>query len=67
VSIDAGLLAKLDALPDAKPGSRGVQWTPEMDSILKRYWPTKRQTDVAAAIGVHVNTCRRRVEELGIK
>ena len=58
------VLAKLEGLSDAKIGAPGLTWDQWQDDALLKFWPVKRQVDVAKTIGVSVNACRRRFEEL---
>jgi hypothetical protein len=58
------LHAALAELPDAKLGTKGFPWTPELDQILLEYWPTKRQSDVCRLLGCTANTARVRFRDL---
>ena len=60
----AALHAALAELPDARLGTKGFPWTPELDKILLEYWPVKRQSDVCRALGCSLNTARTRYRDL---
>jgi len=60
----AELFAVLDDMPDSKMGNRRAVFTPEEDEALLAYWPVKRKTDVAKAVGHCINACRDRYNEL---
>lgn len=64
VEIPAEWLDQLEALEPTKPGNPGIIWTPEMDAVLLKYWPVKRQPDVAEILGVCVGVCRNRYRYL---
>jgi hypothetical protein len=65
VKIDAeSLLRALESLPDSKYGPVGFEWTPEMDEILLRFWPVKRQAEICKLLGCSQNTARNRYREL---
>jgi hypothetical protein len=66
VVLDPEWQRKLDALPDVVAGRQGHQWTEQEDEVLRRYWKTKRQSDVCAMLGLSSNPCRRRARELGV-
>lgn len=65
VRIDADLLARLEALPDRRPGNPGLAPTPSQVEALRRFWrprgaaARKNQEDIAAAMGVSEGTCRK--------
>jgi hypothetical protein len=67
VDIDPELERALEALPDARGGNRGHEWTPAEDAALRRYWGVKRQADVARHLGVSENVCRDRYRKLSGK
>ena len=64
VPIDPEKLALFDALPDKTRGSKETPWTKEEEAILLRYWNSKRQADIAKALGRGLHVCRRRYEKL---
>lgn len=64
VDIDPATLEQLEALEDRTGGVRGHQWTPEEDAILLAYWPSKRQKDVAAIVGMCSDLCRERYRKI---
>jgi transcription initiation factor TFIIIB Brf1 subunit/transcription initiation factor TFIIB len=64
VDIDTALLERLESLPDKQTGRGGHAWTEQEDAILRRYWPIKRQSDVAKVLGMSQDTCRKRYREL---
>jgi len=51
VEIDEEILKAFDALPSAK-GPAEIDWTPQKDALLLRYWPIKKHTEVARLLGV---------------
>lgn len=60
----ASLEGALDGLPDRHEGNPGFPWTPELDQLLLRYWPTKNQEKVARLLGCASSTARKRYDEL---
>ncbi len=54
----------LGALPDRVGHTRARTFTPEEDEALRKYWPVKRQADIAKALGVSIGTARARYEAL---
>lgn len=63
VIISEALQARLDALPEPRKVER-KPWTPEEDAALLKYWPIKRHSDVAKALGRCENICRYRLDAL---
>jgi hypothetical protein len=64
VVIDEAVLAQFEALADVRIGAPGFAWTPEKDTLLLRYWPTKRKAGVAKLLGCNESTARKRYREL---
>lgn len=60
IKISPELLAELENIPDSRPGTRGIQWTEEMDEVLRRYWGKKPQADLCRVLGVSKNSARER-------
>jgi hypothetical protein len=60
LALPMDLLSRIDALPDKCIGVKGHPWTPDEDTALLKYWPVKRQSDIARALGLSENTCRDR-------
>lgn len=54
----------LDALPDKGQKGNKIIWTPELDSALMTYWPTKRHDQVAKILGLSQTSCIIRFREL---
>ena len=44
----------------------GFYWTPDMISVLKRYYPTNPTSEVAEMLGMNADTVYRKARELGI-
>jgi hypothetical protein len=64
IDVDAEIVNRFEALQDARTGPPGFQWTPELDALLLRYWPTKNKQQVAKTIGCATGTCRDRYRYL---
>lgn len=64
MSLSKETIAALDALPPAKCGNPGHQWTKDEDAALLKHWPVKEKMAVAKALGISVNVCRARYREL---
>lgn len=63
VDIPIDILEELDNLEIV---GRKKPWEPWMDEVLREYWETRRQEEVAEVIGVGVKRCRKRARELGL-
>ena len=61
INVDPELLKKIEQL---SKGSNRNPWTPEKEALLLKYWPTKNHQDLAAVLGVHVNTALNKYKEL---
>lgn len=65
VTLDTSALeARLAALPDARRGATGREWTPEEDRLLLLYWPRKSKADMARLLGASRDTLRSRYRAL---
>ena len=64
VEIPEDLLAKLEALPELRYGAPPFDWTKEKDAALLRYWPTRRNREVARVLGCCIDTARNRYRKL---
>lgn len=60
VEIPVDIAEALDGLEVSGPNP----WEPWMDEVLRRYWDSRRQEDIAEIIGVGVKRCRKRAREL---
>lgn len=61
--ISAELAAKLDAIPDKKAGLV-VEFTPEMDAAILRYFQRKPKKALAKALGIGQERLKARYLEL---
>lgn len=66
IAVTSDMLKRLEALPDARPGSTALVWTKEMDEVMRKGWRVKRKVDVAKVLGLNETTCRKRAEVLGL-
>jgi len=64
VTIDADLLADLEAMPVKKQQGIKYEWTEERDAILLKYWKIRNHRDVVKVLGCSVNTALDRYREL---
>lgn len=55
-----------DRLYVSKRGFYGIYWTPNMISILKRYYPNSPNREVCEMLGVSERTMSRKAKELGL-
>ena len=63
VEIPEDILARLRDIPDSKTHG-GFAFLPWHDELLRDYWRTKRQADIAELIGCNETTARKRYREL---
>ena len=61
VTLDDETVKKFEALP---PKKLKINWTPEMDALLLKYWKIKNGRDVGRLLGYSETSCRRRYDEL---
>ena len=64
VEIDAELLKRFEDLPDSRRGGAYIEWTPQMDELLKRFWKIKKHDQVVALLGVSIPTASNRYDFL---
>jgi hypothetical protein len=57
ISID---LSALESLPDRGNVGLKINWTPELDAALLKYWPAKRHDQVAKILGMCQTSCNAR-------
>jgi len=62
ITIPADIVEALEALPRSGP----KPWEPWMDEVIKKYWQSRSQEDVAKIIDMPVKRCRKRARELGL-
>ena len=63
--LDPEMVRLFESLPGrSRFDPRGFSWTPQKDELLKAYWPSKRQPDLARALGVTVKVARKRYMEI---
>lgn len=58
--IPEGVLEKLNNATLVKDVNVGRTWQDWEDAVLLKSWGILRQTDLCEALGVSVNTCRKR-------
>jgi len=61
ISID---LSALEALPDKCNTGTRINWTPELDAALLKYWPVKRHDQIAKILGICQTSCVARYRQL---
>jgi len=61
ISID---LSALEALPDKGNIGTKINWTPELDAALLKYWPVKNHEQIAKILGMCQGTCNARYRQL---
>jgi hypothetical protein len=61
ISID---LSALEALPDKGNIGTKINWTPELDAALLKYWPVKNHEQIAKILGMCQGTCKARYRQL---
>lgn len=62
--IPADIMAKINAMEDAKAGQKVRVFEPWEDKILLEQWYKKRQIDIAKLLNCSMGTCRKRYREL---
>lgn len=58
------LEAMVKDVPDSQKKGITVNWTPQMDAIVREYYPKKNKRELAAMLGVCSTTLRERYQEL---
>ena len=48
VKLDQSLIAELESMPDRTRSGMAVDFTPEMDAYLLKFWAAKKHDDVIA-------------------
>ena len=57
-------LSALEALPDKGNIGTRINWTPQLDAALLKYWPVKNHEKVAKILGMCQSTCIARYRQL---
>ena len=64
IVIPEDIKTKLDGMSNNNNRGRRAPFTPVQDKILLEYWDVKKHYEIAELIGYHVDTCRKRYQEL---
>ena len=64
VEIDEELEAAFNALPPPSKFGYGIPWTPQMETLLLKYWRIRDQAGVAELLGVSRSTAKRKYRDL---
>lgn len=57
-------MAQFEALPAGGPNKPRHMWTEQEDKALLKYWPVKRQAEVARLLKLNISTCREQYRKL---